>query len=1607
MPQKKKSIHLPPLGTGSIGVQARDRISTLQLLDDLNVNTIFTGLTQSIILHQPKNALRFMYEELGRMIEEEDVFRAARSSEFDRAAIDSCLLRMRCEYEGPDGRRKISFTRLVPLVETMQRYRAEQQAVQDMHSVFWGPAEEQASSQETAVASSSSADGLVTTRFLQDVANAGTSTQQPQTREQLEAEVQSLKAQLAEATSNGDGKNEAVFCRRPWRLVDTPNSSIASTSDLTYISPEDSDAIHTVLLSIVADPECFFGLGAAENLEDLTIAEFGRACEASVKASAKGISQDSVQRLFRQLDKNNNNKISMDELFQISEIYRLFYKESNCESVMLAALIGLVHQIPSQRESSSTADRCREQPLMDLAELSEDLVRNVVVDKVITALVKHGKEVKESLKRNNKEGRQKEDQGAGKYFTASYGRVSDYDRGLDAIGTPHPNVLEHMKKEVTESPDSLKTFEAWNSGPNKTFPLKEWEFIYDPFTMVSKDKPPKWWPLRHQYGGQRSPIRLQVFMHVLSATPMSEKMGASLFDKDKSFFFGDYKKAHELPETDARWLHLHEVSMVKVVLLRHVKAQLDGVSLTNALSKHQVLRGKYTAEKANIKADRIVEALEKGLRKMDGPDSTCTFKFLVGGLKDIVTEEELEAIISHFHTKLAEAKVSEADLIGMRGYSGPLYVKMNGSLRQVGAHVKMVLSLPCALEQCTQDVKQTLKEVFAAVIQIVDPAVVSMDFFSESQAKTRIEIRVGVAPREDIADKVCKRMTMTIDQVCKRIDESVIKMLRMNESVINSLTEKPSKESKFPDNVSKAINTIAAVVGYNQLSASDGYNAFDADEDGQVSLSDLIQTAATKFRLDISEEDIRSLFESLDSGRKGYIPPEAWEQAMSSADTEDTLKSRGVSTVGVGMSEAEASTSLMTTVEASSPVKQVTDSPAAREIYVVEAAAVVGLCEHLKSNHYVNFVYACASGMSKISRVSRIPRGRRVYRGMGEIKLPTEFLNEKEGGGRGGVEYAFMSTTTRREVAVCYIGGKAFPILFECEVGDIDRGCSLSFLSQYPQEDEILIPPMSYLEVTGKPSVKETEKGSNVFMTVYPARINCNQKSQTIEEIQSRRKHDLLAMAFYIEQELHRDLTHVVEVMRETLSEAAAGWGRYLKFASGEFVVDTSNVSSSQRTEIVTGSKVSSSIDLIAGALMFNQLSASDGYDAFDADEDGKVSLVDLQSAAAQLQLAISEQDIRSLFESLDKGRTGYIPREAWVQTIGFGDGEDILKSRGLSTKVVGEWSQYSCLVKQDNPLKTRGVVDIEGMLPEDGKVSLSNLKMAAEKLQINLTAAQVHRLFNLLDVNKVGFVDANMSAQFLVSVVLDQRCKKFLDDFASKRKEWERTDAKEFNNDIKYLEDIGNTIHFKHNSIVELGKLVCKEDNLHKDNFVCVATEEGHGELSKTLISLGFAVTLPDNVNDQNSMGETLLATSCRLGRFEVVEKLLKAKADVNLVREDGTSALQLAIVSGKDRSFEMVEALLEAKADVNVINHDGVSALHMVDKVNILAYVACECVSVLSNTLCSLTDCISLARAHASTRRKSRSGCFKYLVFIYCKFSYYLLSSLCSNTNITGIMK
>ena len=52
-------------------------------------------------------------------------------------------------------------------------------------------------------------------------------------------------------------------------------------------------------------------------------------------------------------------------------------------------------------------------------------------------------------------------------------------------------------------------------------------------------------------------------------------------------------------------------------------------------------------------------------------------------------------------------------------------------------------------------------------------------------------------------------------------------------------------------------------------------------------------------------------------------------------------------------------------------------------------------------------------------QVMKLPEDRKVYRGLGGLKLPEAFVQADEYGVRGGVEFAMMSTTLDRRWACC------------------------------------------------------------------------------------------------------------------------------------------------------------------------------------------------------------------------------------------------------------------------------------------------------------------------------------------------------------------------------------------------------------------------------------------------------------------------------------------------------------------------------------------------------------------------------------------------------------
>ena len=66
------------------------------------------------------------------------------------------------------------------------------------------------------------------------------------------------------------------------------------------------------------------------------------------------------------------------------------------------------------------------------------------------------------------------------------------------------------------------------------------------------------------------------------------------------------------------------------------------------------------------------------------------------------------------------------------------------------------------------------------------------------------------------------------------------------------------------------------------------------------------------------------------------------------------------------------------------------------------------------------------------------------------------------------VEFGLMSTTTDKGTAFKYSGtAKDRGTVLEIAAGRIDVGASISFLSQYPKEEEFLMQPLACLEVRG------------------------------------------------------------------------------------------------------------------------------------------------------------------------------------------------------------------------------------------------------------------------------------------------------------------------------------------------------------------------------------------------------------------------------------------------------------------------------------------------------------------------------------------------------------
>ena len=99
---------------------------------------------------------------------------------------------------------------------------------------------------------------------------------------------------------------------------------------------------------------------------------------------------------------------------------------------------------------------------------------------------------------------------------------------------------------------------------------------------------------------------------------------------------------------------------------------------------------------------------------------------------------------------------------------------------------------------------------------------------------------------------------------------------------------------------------------------------------------------------------------------------------------------------------------------------------------------------------------------------------------MKDLGITGEFLQ------KGGTDFACVSTTAHQAIAVHNFASSALPLVFKVVTKNcLSRGADIAFLSVYPDEQEALYPPLTYLRPVKME--KETLAGQDMLVaTVEP-----------------------------------------------------------------------------------------------------------------------------------------------------------------------------------------------------------------------------------------------------------------------------------------------------------------------------------------------------------------------------------------------------------------------------------------------------------------------------------------------------------------------------------------
>ena len=199
-------------------------------------------------------------------------------------------------------------------------------------------------------------------------------------------------------------------------------------------------------------------------------------------------------------------------------------------------------------------------------------------------------------------------------------------------------------------------------------------------------------------------------------------------------------------------------------------------------------------------------------------------------------------------------------------------------------------------------------------------------------------------------------------------------------------------------------------------------------------------------------------------------------------------------------------------------------------------------------------IAAASSAIIKLSKHSTLPPGGLLFRGVEGLTLPFQHLDENLEVPCGAsmdicqdfVEHAFSSASAKKAVALRYAGGSKCKscsgqgscefwdeengickehraTVLEIETGMMDRGADLRWVSQWPDDEESVLLPLSNFDVKGM------RRESNInFLRVG---LRSNFRTRTLEQTRTSRQAHFTSIVQELEQETEQLLRGVSNVI--------------------------------------------------------------------------------------------------------------------------------------------------------------------------------------------------------------------------------------------------------------------------------------------------------------------------------------------------------------------------------------------------------------------------------------------------------------------------------------------